>query len=182
LKTAIFFIAIIPNAEICSEVKAFKEYVLDHYGSGHALRSPAHITLQPPFKWEIEQLPILEDALNSFTEKQLAFSVELSGFDVFSPKVIFVDIVKNKLLQHFQNELANFLRSEFNLQSDRPDRAFHPHMTIAFKDLRKEMFTNAWAYFSRIPYRREFFANRICLLQHNGKTWEERTYFEMKNE
>lgn len=179
MKTAIFFIAILPNREICSEIKTFKEYTLAHFDSGHALRSPAHITLEPPFKWDMDQLSMLESALKAFAEKASPFTIELNDFDVFSPKVVFVKVLKNKALWDFQYELTSFLRSDLNLLSDRPDRPFHPHMTIAFKDLRKEMFLKARDHFSKITYQRNIKADQICLLQHNGKVWKEKAFFKM---
>ena len=65
------------------------------------------------------------------------------------------------------------------VKSDRPERSFRPHMTVAFRDLNKKMFREAWTHFSELQYQREFVAEQICLLQHNGKHWDERANFKM---
>lgn len=173
MKPSIYFIAIIPDAATCAEVKAFKEFALANFESGGALKSPAHITLEPPFKWPDEDYPFLEKTLQSFAEKQSGFSLSLNNFEAFPPKVIFIDLIKSDPLFSLQDDLKNYLKSELKLVSDRPNRTYHPHMTIAFKDLRKSMFSKAWEHFSKVKYQKQFTVDWICLLKHNGKIWEE---------
>jgi len=180
MKKDLYFIALVPDPLICAEVKAFKTYAQEHFNSGRALRSPAHITLEPPFKWESSQINQLKDTLETWASKQDNFSVSLEGFEAFPPRVIFVDIIKNKELFNLQQSLKQTLRSQLDFVSDRPELPFHPHMTIAYKDLRKEVFVQAWAHFSTQEYQRIFTVKNICLLQHNGRVWEEGIYFDFK--
>ena len=46
----LYFIALIPHTGLREEIREIKERMRDEYGAGHALKSPAHITLQMPFK------------------------------------------------------------------------------------------------------------------------------------
>ena len=46
----LYFIALIPGKELKEKVRAVKERMKADYNAGHALKSPAHITLQMPFK------------------------------------------------------------------------------------------------------------------------------------
>ena len=57
----------------------------------------------------------------------------------------------------------------FNQANDM--RGFHPHITIAFRDLRKEKFYEALAYFKTQAYNFTFTINSFCLLKHTGKEW-----------
>ena len=171
------FIAIVPEPEIASEVQAFQNYALEHFKTGKALRAPPHITLEPPIDLELDQLPALEILLKAFAEKQISFPIQLKNFSAFPPRVIFIDVVENQKLHQLQNDLKICIRSDFDLRSNRPDQPFHPHMTVAFRDLTKKQFLKAWKYFSKIEYQRTFVANRLCLLQHNGNIWEERKNF-----
>lgn len=177
MKEAIYFIAILPAHEIRQEVKAFKEYALEHFESGRALRSPAHITLEPPFKWADDQVEVVEACLESFSRNKAPFSIELCDFDAFSPRVIFVAVKENEALIRLQKELKQALKDQLSLISDRPEYPFHPHMTVAFKDLKKKQFPRAWEYFSNIPYRKTFEAQQLTLLRHNGEVWEVKKSF-----
>lgn len=172
LKKLQCFIAIVPGLEICKEVKVLQKYALENFKSGKAMNAPPHITLEPPMDVELDQLPALEKCLQSFAEKQNPVQIELKNFGAFKPRVIFIDVVENPKLRQLQGELQSCIRSDLELESNRPDRPFYPHMTIAFRDLRKGMFPEAWGYFSGIDYQRRFIASQLCLLQHNGKFWE----------
>jgi len=172
MKKLLFFIAILPNAKIQEEVTKFKKYLAENYDASHALTSPPHITLFPPFKWEAERKGKLRDLLDAFAAEEERFTVELKDFDCFAPRVIFVDVKHNELLQRLQHLLEARLESELDLQNDRPYEGFHPHMTIAHKDLKRHHFSDAWAEFSKRSYERSFEVEDITLLKHNGSHWE----------
>ena len=89
-KEQLFFIAVVPSEPVLSEVNAFKNEISKRFGSSHALRSPPHITLFPPFKSGVELLSEIDIFLKSVTNETAPFVLGLDGFDVFSPKVIFV--------------------------------------------------------------------------------------------
>jgi 2'-5' RNA ligase len=133
----LFFIALLPDITIQDEVTAFKQLAQQRFESGHALKSPPHVTLIPPFKSNETDFSALQD----FTNNQPQFVVELKNFDRFGSRVIFVDVVENQLLWDCQNRLAAFCAHRFDILPD--PRPFHPHMTVAFKDLKKTVFPTA---------------------------------------
>ncbi len=171
MQAALFFIAIIPGPALCAEVTHFKEYAATHFGSSRALRSPPHITLVPPFKWQENRLEELSELLSGFAGEEEGFPLSLSGFDCFAPRVIYVNVVENSSLSSLQSRLGLMLTSGLGLQK-RDDRPYHPHMTVAFKDLRRSVFPKAWTYFSSLDYERRFQVDCLTLLQHNGRMWE----------
>jgi 2'-5' RNA ligase len=176
----ICFIAIVPDSSIRAEVKEFQLYVSKNFQSKHALRAPPHITLIPPFKWNSDEFPALEKELTEFAKKQRPINIRLNNFSTFPPRVVFVDVTENDALGNLQTELKNHMHATLGVTSDRPDLPFHPHVTIAFRDLRKQMFRQAWAHFSQLQYQREFVAEDVYLLQHNGKHWDERRRFSLE--
>lgn len=167
----LLFLAIVPEEDIQAEVTAFKEYAREHFESGHALKSPPHITLIPPFRWPPGRLPALKKALEAFAAGYSSFELALDGFDCFRPRVIFVDVRENEDLRRLQADLERELKNGLELTSPR-NHGFHPHMTIAFKDLRRSVFPRAWAHFSQRDYQRAFEAGGFHLLRHNGRRWE----------
>ena len=85
--------------------------------------------------------------------------------------MIFVDIEESKELNQLQQQLEKNLHEEIGLKNE-GRFGFHPHMTIAFKDLKKAVFPEAWSHFSKIKYERMFSVKSIFLLRHQNKRWE----------
>lgn len=167
----LYFIAILPPKEIQQEVTQFKYYAAEQFQSRHALKSPPHITLQSPFKWEKGEQKRLEQIVQQFAQQQSPFSLVLRNFDSFPPRVIFVDVEKSEYLQTVQAALQQELAQQLKLYAN-DKHGFHPHMTVAFKDLKRSEFPNAWSYFSRQEYYRQFEVESVTLLQHTGQRWE----------
>ena len=100
------------------------------------------------------------------------FQVQLRDFDFFEPRVVFVHVEKNEALTMLQKEVVNRCRKELNLDNaNYRNQAFHPHITIGFRDLKKPKFYEAKQYYEPKSFQADFEVNRICLLKHNGKKW-----------
>lgn len=171
MRDPLFFIALLPGERLQREVTAFKQYCADHFGANHALTSPPHITLVPPFFWNISKLPELSEALDDFAAEQTPFEVKLHDFGCFSPRVIFIDIAPNRKLSALAASLEAHLERRTGLKRE-TDHDFNPHMTIAHRDLQSRVFPKAWAYFSKKEYRRTFKAGGLTLLRHERGRWE----------
>ncbi len=167
---ALYFVAVLPSEDISKEVTAFKRYVEAHFGASHALKSPPHITLFPPFKRkETEEAPLIS-VLEAFAQEQCPFYLQFKGFNCFAPRVLFVDVVPNTMLKSMQKALEEHFEDILHLRSDRPHN-FNPHLTIAHKDLSRTQFYPAWAHFSTQSYERACMIESIVLLKHNGRVW-----------
>jgi len=179
MNEALYFLAIIPDSKTCEDIMSFKEMSAELFDSKASLRSPPHITLHMPFKWKESKEEILLQKLNSFQFENDPFEVNLRGFDGFTPKVIFVDVEENEPLGQLQKELVTHVRKElYILNADYKDRPFHPHITVAFRDLRKARFEEAKTHFSAIKYESTFEVNGFHLLKHDGKKWNDYRFFE----
>lgn len=170
--------AIIPPKEICNEVYAYKHVAYEKFGSKASLNSPAHITLHMPFKWKKKREEMLINKLKQFKFDSYPISIGLNGFEFFEPRVVFIDILENEAMRKLQKMLALYIRKSLNLfNADYKDRAFHPHITVAFRDLKKSVFPEAKAFFSSEAYERKFDINQFCLLKHDGNNWKEFMHF-----
>ena len=173
MPTKKYFIAIVIPEPFQTEIMIFKQLVKDRYDSKAALRSPAHITLHMPFEWKEEKESILIHALQQFYFPK-EFIIELKDFSCFNQRVIFVDIIKNELLTELQNNLVSYVKSNLHLFNQVNDmRGFHPHITIAFRDLKKTNFYEAFASLKEQKYKASFAINRFWLLKHTGKEWQQ---------
>lgn len=177
MKDPLFFIAILPDKQIQDEVTGFKQFCAERFGARHSLTSPPHITIVPPFGWPKPQLQVLKDALDDFVVDHTPFDIQLVNFGSFPPRVLFVGIGPNKQLAKMAGNLAIHLKETIGLEQT-SSHGFNPHMTIAHRDLQKEVFPNAWAYFSKQTYQRTFTAEGLTFLRYGQGQWElEETFF-----
>jgi 2'-5' RNA ligase len=169
---ALFFIAVVPPLDIQAEVTQLKEQVRDRYGSKHALNAPPHITLHMPFKWKLKKLDLLLKAMGKMAESCNAFEVRLKDFKAFPPRVIYIDVLQNEQLRSLHKHVYVVARRQLGLDNvDYKDRGFQPHMTIAFRDLKKSKFTDAWEDFSKRKFEAVFSAACVTLLRHQAGQW-----------
>lgn len=171
-KNPLFFIAVLPPDEVQRTVTAFKNHIAEKWGPRHALNSPPHLTLQPPFEWPEHDLDALKDCLNHFAARQTSFAIDLDGFGSFPPRVVFIKPLKNKLLNQLFHHLVTCLERELGFSDPRNRRPFHPHMTIAHRDLDESDFPDVWAYFREKNYKCRFETNALTLLRNVRGKWE----------
>jgi 2'-5' RNA ligase len=167
-----YFIAIIAPAEINEEVLKWKLFMKERFGCVVALRSPSHITLIPPFWMEQARESKLKQAITGFAGKKGSFEINLKDFSAFKPRVIYVDVVPNESLQKLHAELQDFFIGSDLFAIDKDERPYHPHVTIATRDLHKKAFNDAWKIFKEKKYEVSWAAKGISLLKHNQKNWD----------
>lgn len=175
----LYFIALLPPQKLSDEVRQIKEEIRKKYRAKHALKLPAHITLQPPFPLkDIEEEDLIR-SLRKFAENQSKFEVNLNGFGAFPPRVIFIDISNPKPVKALYKEL-NRIMKQFVPEEDQSKRELHPHMTLATRDLYRKNFKDAWEDFQKREFSATFLATKLCLFKHNGKTWDVYREFRFK--
>lgn len=167
-----YFIAIVPPEPLLSNIRQLKEYNFQVYKTKGALRSPGHITLHMPFSWEEEKEEILMRELSTFSF-ETPVSIGLKDFDFFEPRVIFINVLKNNLLEELQKKLVQHAKKQLRLFNQSDDmRGFHPHVTIAFRDLKKPVFYKAREDYSNKTFEAEFSCHSFCVLKQIGQQWE----------
>ena len=167
-----FFISIVAPEDINQQVLKWKNFFKERYECSVALKSPAHITISPPF-WMKEELE--DDLINSIHEFSITkskFEITLKNFAAFQPKVIFVDVMKSEVLNCLYQSFSDFIYSQNKFPIKKEDRPFHPHVTLATRDLYKKAFQEAWEIFSKKKYEALWMVSGISLLRHNKKNWD----------
>ena len=175
----LYFIALLPPQEIQDYANEVKQYFADNYNSKHAQKSPPHITLQPPFKWDSENLPLLQECLQKFVVGRDAIQITLDGYNAFAPHVIYIDVVQTPDLMNLQADLISYLENNLEIVDKiGKSRGFTPHMTVAFKDLKKSQFKAAWVEFENRKLHFDFPVPKLTLLKHENKLWNVTKEFE----
>ncbi|MFY0605510.1 MAG: 2'-5' RNA ligase family protein [Cyclobacteriaceae bacterium] len=168
----LYFVALIPPEPIYGRVQNLKEEVYKDFGSKAALRSPPHITLHMPFSFREDREEILYNVIQDQIKGHKSFGVEHRGFGCFEPRVIYVNVTKTEALVDLRNSIVSGMRKNLNLlNADYKDFGFQPHMTIAFRDLKKSLFPSAWDQFRDKTFEESWECSDVVLLKHTGKNW-----------
>lgn len=160
-----------------NQIMLQKKHVASQYGSKGALRSPAHITLHMPFQWEEEKEAKLFSAFQDFKLEQ--FPIQFKNYSCFEPRVIFVDVEQNENLFQLQKQVVQVAKQQLNLFNQADDRrGFHPHVTIAFRDLKKQKFNEAYTYYKNQDYEASFMCTSFHMLKQKNDLWESYKEFQ----
>ena len=171
-KPKLYFVALVPEGAVFDDVLALKHEVRERFGSRAALRSPPHVTLHMPFQWQEEKEGRLIASLNKLAEGIGPFPITLNGFGAFPPRVIYVQVEASEALSALYRAVQQNARQDWHIYPKNDHRPFRPHMTIAFRDLQKPAFVTAWAEFQQRQFNATFTARDLCLLKHNGQSWD----------
>lgn len=168
-----FFIALLPPDEVQQFVNKVKQHFAEVYNSRAAQKSPPHITLQPPFEWQLAELPLLKHKLQDFVQAQLSIPVILEGYRAFKPRVIYINVLRTPELLAVHKDLMAYLESSLGIVHQvSKSRPFAPHLTVAFRDLTKQNFHKAWLEFEHRQLHFAFIVPQLTLLIHDGRRWE----------
>lgn len=171
-KKSLYLLALVPPPELRETVRKLKEEMKSRFRAAHALKVPAHITLQMPFRRTEPELEQLDRYLGEFSIGQKPFKVALSGFGAFPPRVIFIKISDHEPVEKIYKGLQEGFSPLLGESREPNIYRFHPHMTIATRDLAESAFESAWPEFRNRGFEASFTATSLFLLRHNGKFWE----------
>lgn len=166
-----YFLAIVPEGAIQDNCTEMKNEIRDKFNVKYSLKSPAHVTLKMPFSYNEAKEEKLIQALRKFLVQFESFPISVGGVDSFGKRVIFLKIKADDRLTKLQAELKVFCKKELNLGDELSDRNFHPHMTIAFKDLKEVHFDEILNLVKGRSIQEEYFVSKIHLLKRMEGRW-----------
>lgn len=167
-----YFIAHVLPEELNRQVLKLKMRMKERFGCLVGLNSPAHITLIPPF-WMKEDMDMaLKIVLDEMASGVKPFKLLTNGFNSFKPGTIFIEPILTPELEKLKTIADEFMlrHPEFGARTD--ERKYHPHITIATRDLQRKDFSEAWSLFQGKGFEVEWQAENISLLSHNKKNWD----------
>lgn len=166
-----YFIAIVLPEPLFTEIEAEKQLLFEKHGLKGALRSPAHITLHRPFEWKEEKESVLIEKLHHFKFEK-TFAITVKNYASFEPRVLYADVLPNETLYELHNQLTAYAKRELKLYNEADDlRGFHPHVTVAFRDLKKPKFYELEDEFKSKKINHSFECKGFSLLKM-AKKWE----------
>jgi len=171
----LYFIALIPPENISQKIHQIKLYVSKKYHCKHSLKSPPHITIIPPFRYSDKKEIELIENIQSFNQNNFSQSifVQINNYDVFLPKVVFIKVLHSNELQNLYEKTHHFVKTKLKIINDLDSRPFHPHITIAFKDIKREETLTIKSDIEQIfPISETFEVSKITLLKYIHHQWE----------
>lgn len=174
-----YFLALVPPQEILEKAHEIKLLIRDQFGFKYALKSPPHVTLKMPFSYNEAKETLLKKKLEELLSNQKPVSVQIGGVGTFGKRVIYSGIEKSSDLAQLQISIKNFCKSELNLVDELSDRNYHPHLTLAFKDLKVGQFDEVLDLVRNQNFHAEFKASNLVLLKRVDQKWiiNETIYF-----
>jgi 2'-5' RNA ligase len=167
-----YFIAIVLPQHLNEKVLKYKQTMFEKYNCQVGLKSPAHITLIPPFWMEDEKEQQLISAVNSLSDQLHPFPISTNNFSAFKPKTIFIAVSPNEQLNEAKKATDEVFRSNSFYSIKIDTRPFHPHITIATRDLFKKSFFEIWPWFAEKVFLEEWTVEGISILKHYKKNWD----------
>lgn len=171
---SLYFIAFLPPPTLSDKIDEERNRFASKYQSYHALKTIPHITLQSPFKrpaaFEVEMHLQLEDFFKTISP----FTIELNGYGNFQKqnKVIFITVEKSKEILTLHKNFVFTLRNQLQFSDRETSYMYHPHITMAQKDLSAENFYTALIDYEAKPFKENFTVSKAMMFKHNFRTWE----------
>lgn len=166
----VYFSLVCPET-VGHSIRGLQQWAFRRHGAMAAMKSPPHITLVPPFWWPADALDTLSAHAAGFRFTPESVSVRLEGFGHFGKRVLYVHVEPSQELQALQEAFGIHMRLHAGKAMTPDDRPFHPHVTIATRDLSPAAFREAWDHFSRIDFRADADLNAISMMLHNPGAW-----------
>ena len=166
-----FYIAVVLPEELNEKVLVHKKWMQEKYRCRVGLKSPAHITLIAPFWTEPQNEGALKTDIQTISDTVTPFHLSTNNFSAFRPRTIFVALDESAELNALKKATEQFFRGK-NYGMKFENRAFHPHITIATRDLHKKDFAEAWPHFENKEFKEECEVKGMSLMKHNGRSWD----------
>ena len=114
----------------------------------------------------------LRKSAQAFFSTKTPFPISLAGFAAFPPRVVYVHVELSERLEQLFKSTQEWGANEIH-SLDRPDeRTYKPHVTIAFRDLTRQLFARIWQKYEKEEFRADYVQSAATLLRHTGKQWE----------
>lgn len=166
-----YFVAVLLPEALNEKILVYKKQMAKNYGCTVGLKSPAHITLVPPFWTAATNEDLLRAELDGLAATLSPFTVFTANFSAFAPRTLFVAVKESADLLALKKKTdERFDAKAYGTKKN--SRPFHPHITVATRDLQKKDFADAWPQFEKQKFEESFDVAALCLLRHNGRLWD----------
>ena len=177
----LFLLAMMPPLVLAERIDEIRKEFAAAYHCKAALKPPVHITLYPPYAAVTSHEEKMKPLLENLTTNHSSFELHLDGFDAFKKNgVIFIDVVKNKSLTELHHD-TKLLMTKFLVPQAKSNRDYRPHFTIGYRDIPKDLLTEAINDYLPMAFKASFIVDKIFFWRHDGQRWQIINEFPLKN-
>lgn len=179
--TNLYLLALMPPPELSGQIHEIRLECAEKFGVKKALRPPVHITLYRPFHMETAFEQPLIRLLHQAGSALQSFEQELENFGSFNTQVVYINALMNPgLVELHQSIVGVFRKHQIDPKGNKGNHAFHPHLTIAYRDVLPEVFPLIWKEYNDRKFKRSWYADHFTLLKHDQTQWIPLENFNMK--
>ena len=165
----LYYIALLPDDKLSQLCLEYKQQAQNLFQAQVALRSPAHITLIPPFNADEPVINQIILILAHVATQQHELELQLNGWQHFGVMTIYLCFAANLTLSLLQAETKQQIALLAKL---RPEAEFTPHISIVNRDLAEIDFNSAWEYFNQQSFPTLTKCTQLALLKHTPFGWQ----------
>lgn len=177
---SLYLLGILPPPRLTEQIQEIRLECSKKFGVHKALKPPVHITLRPPFWVEETFEKQFIRLLNQQTVQLEPFKQVLENFDAFNPQVVYIRALKNPGLIALHQSIAELFRKyPIDKKETKSSRTFHPHITIAYRDVLPEVFPLIWQEYKDRRFKHSFNVKQYTLLKHDRIKWNILEHFKL---
>ncbi|WP_207427467.1 2'-5' RNA ligase family protein [Pedobacter sp. SYSU D00535] len=168
----LYLTAILPPPRLAEEIDEIRKEISVKYQVFAALKPPVHITLYRPLDVAASEESRLIKLLKPIGASHAPFPLQLENFDSFNNKTLFINTPKSPAIANLQKDVSKvFYQNQVDVPEMKGNTSFHPHITIAYRDVNPGTFKTIWEEFKNRKFKRSFDVEQFSLLKHDGRRW-----------
>ena len=169
--SGIYLLAIIPPHELSREIHQIRLFCSEKFGVLKALKPPVHISMYRPFRLEEEFEDNFILMIQSAIAEQEVFEQEIENFEAFNTHAIVLRALLNPGILKLYSIISTIMKEKGIDKHPTDIFPFRPHLTIAYRDIKPEIFPLMWEDYKDRKYIAGFKADHLSLLKHDGNQW-----------
>ena len=172
------FIAVPLDEENAAEIEVYRAYMRERYQCRSGQKTPAHVTLIPPFRidngaeatYSQGRTELVEALLLHADSLPRAFTAGVAGFGAFGERTIYARVLPDQEWDVLRDLVRKALSQTVRLPP--PGKHFIPHLTIANRDIPSGAVAGALAHLSQQDLAFTFPVDRVALYEMHTGRWE----------
>ena len=169
----LFFVALLPQGEPKARIHAIKLQNAGRFACRVAMKTPPHITIIPPFRLASDRVNEMIAAVKNHFAPTDNLVVKFGGVSAFEERTIYLDILLNEALKSYDLAAKNLVNAQPELfPAVRFHDVFHPHVTLANRDIAPSDFQEMKSYLESKFYPTESENLKLEVLHLDRGRWE----------
>jgi len=169
--SGLYLLAIIPPHDLSREIHEIRLHCSEKFGVLKALKPPVHISIYRPFRldedFEINFIRMIQYAL----AEQESFVQDIKNYEAFDTHAIVLRALLNPGILKLYNIISAIMIEKGIDKHPSDIFPFRPHLTIAYRDIKPEVFPMIWEEYKDKKFTASFKADHLSLLKHDGNQW-----------